>query len=267
MKKRTDLTLAKRRDAQTSIPAPVRDDETGRRPESLAAAAYDRIEELIVHFRLPPGADIRMSELQAMIQIGRTPVHQAVRRLADETLIQIRPRDGLRISPIDLMRDRRLLGLRKDMDRFVVRLAAEKLSGNQRNQLLGLGRQMQSRREIMDVAEFNQYDRLLDRVTLDAAAEPFLEQTLRPLHTIFRRIGWLYHSEIGTKTDLLSTIDHHLEVLSAMSRRDAAAVMAASDRLIDYADGMFDSLETRIDPSRLDVGSPAIMPSLAGARR
>src|SRR3954454_22910543 len=116
---------------------------TPRGSDSLSATAYDRIEDLIVHCRLAPGASITTSELQEMVKVGRTPVHQAVRRLAAETLIRIRPRDGLQISPIDLQRDRRLLQLRREMDRFVAELATERLNANQRNRLIRLGVTMQ----------------------------------------------------------------------------------------------------------------------------
>jgi DNA-binding GntR family transcriptional regulator len=235
-------------------PDTVEHDESGRRSsESLAVTAYDRIEDLIVHRQLKPGSDVRMAELQKMIAIGRTPVYQAVRRFSAETLILIQPRNGLLISPVDLTRDRRLLTLRKDMDRFVVQLAAERLTSNQRNQMLTLARQMRERRDTMDLIEFNQYDRALDRSMLDAAAEPFLDRTLRPLHTIFRRIGGLHLSQIGGKTGLLDTIDWHLELIDAVIARDVVVATQTSNDLIGFADSMFDVLETEIDPALLDA--------------
>lgn len=228
-------------------------EEPSRTSDSQAVIAYDRIEDLIVHRRLKPGADVSMSELQALVDVGRTPVYQAVRRLAAETLILIRPRDGLKICPIDLTRDRRLLTLRLDMDRFVVQLAAERLTSNQRNQMLALARQMRLRQDLMDLVEFNQHDRALDRSMLDAAAEPFLDRTLRPLHTIFRRVGGLHLSELGGPEGLLETIKHHLILLDAVIERDVVAATKASDQLIAFADSMFDRLEAEIDPSLLDV--------------
>ena len=151
-------------DAETEAdgPVPTPRTEAASRSVSLAETAYDRIEELIVHFTLRPGADVKTQTVQEMIGLGRTPTHQAIRRFAAETLIIIRPRDGLQISPIDLMRDRRLLRLRRDMDRFVVELAAERLSGNHRNQLLHLAQRLRDRRDAMDAVEFNGYDRALD---------------------------------------------------------------------------------------------------------
>jgi DNA-binding GntR family transcriptional regulator len=226
---------------------------TGRTSESLAVLAYDRIEDLIVHSRLAPGADVRMAELQMMVGIGRTPVHQAVRRFAAETLIRIRPRDGLQISPIDLKRDRQLLRLRRDMDRFVVDQASEKLSANQRNRLLRLGQTIREHRVDMDVYAFNQLDRQLDAIMLDAAAEPFLDRTLRPLHTIFRRIGHVHVLHLGGQRSLDQTIDCHLALLDAVAERQRRKAMAASDQLIDFADSMFEALEVGIEPKLLDT--------------
>lgn len=221
---------------------------------SLSVLAYDRIEDLIVHCRLKPGASVTTSELQSIVKLGRTPVHQAVRRLASETLIRIRPRDGLVISPIDLQRDRRLLQLRRDMDRFVAELATERLNANQRNQLLHLQAQLEKQHHDMDVHEFNTYDRHLDAILLTAAAEPFLDRTLRPLHTIFRRTGHLHLTHIGGVAGLTTTIDRHLDVIIAVVDRNARAAKAASDALIDFAAAMFDSLEGNIDPNLLDAG-------------
>jgi DNA-binding GntR family transcriptional regulator len=226
---------------------------TPRGSDSLAVVAYDRIEDLIVHCRVAPGASITTNALQELVGLGRTPVHQAVRRLAAETLIRIRPRDGLEISPIDLQRDRRLLQLRREMDRFVAELATERLDANQRNRLIRLGTTMRERRRSMDVHEFNIYDRQLDSILLDAAAEPFLDRTLRPLHTIFRRVGHVHLTHIGASAGLAKTIDCHLALLSAVVDRNTKAAKSASDTLIDWAQTMFDSLEGHINPSLLDA--------------
>jgi DNA-binding GntR family transcriptional regulator len=242
------------RGGEGSTAAP-KDDQTqpGRAGESMSNLAYDRIEDMIVHARVAPGASITMRELQEAVNLGRTPVHQAVRRLAAETLIQIRPRDGLMVSPIDLERDRRLLELRRDMDRFVIRQASRFATANIRNQLLRITQQLQSGRETMSLFEFNVCDRMLDRALMDAAGEPFLERTLRPLHTVFRRIGGLYLTHITGPAGLRDTIDHHLDLLQAFLHKGMPDAIAASDRLIAYADSMFDDLVVRIDPTLLDA--------------
>jgi hypothetical protein len=72
------------------------------------------------------------------------------------------------------------------------------------------------------------------------------------LRTIFRRIGWIYHTQIASDARLDPTIDCHLAVLDAVAHRRIDAAMTASDALIDFADRMFDIIERQIDPTLLD---------------
>ncbi|GGF34414.1 transcriptional regulator [Aliidongia dinghuensis] len=221
---------------------------------SLAELAYERLEAQIVRCGLRPGAEVTLQDIQALIGLGRTPVHEAVKRLAADTLLSVRPRAGLRVMPIDLAREATLLQLRREMERFVVSLAALRASAAQRSQMMRLARKLRERRDVMTVDEFNVYDRLLDRILLEAAAEPFLAHTLRPLHTMFRRTGWLYLTHVGTADEVKASIDGHIPILDAVIRQNAEAAKAASDLVIGLAGAMVDRLEQEIDPALLDVG-------------
>ena len=218
----------------------------------LAEQAYDRLEELIVDCTLRPGQALSINDLQTMIQLGRTPIHQAVSRLSADTLIVVRPRHGLRIAPIDLTRERILLGLRRDMERFVVRLAAERSGPTHRNQLLHIVRMLRDRGESMDISAFNRLDRRIDQLLAAATGEPFIENTLRPLHTIFRRVGWVYHNWAAPHEGLRSTVESHLVMIEAVADRRVEDAVAASDHLMSFMDSMFQVIEREIDPALLD---------------
>jgi DNA-binding GntR family transcriptional regulator len=79
------------------------------------------------------------------------------------------------------------------------------------------------------------------------------------LHTIFRRIGWIYHTQIASGASFDSTIDCHLAVLDAIGSRQTDAAMAASDALTDFVDHMFDAMEREIDPALLDCGLESLV--------
>ncbi len=228
---------------------------------NLFELAYQRLEEMLVRCELAPGRFLAMQDLQDMTGFGRTPVHHAVNRLAADTLIIVRPRHGLQIAPIDLARERVLLHLRRDIERFVIRLAAERAGPSHRNQMLHMERLLREKRDGLTLAEFNGLDRRIDQMVLAAAGEPFLEHTLRPLHTLFRRIGFLYHSHIAEQPGLTGTIDHHLAVLNAIANRHVERAVVASDALIAFVETMFDEMEMRLDPSLLDCSvEPLLAP-------
>jgi len=214
--------------------------------------AYERIEELLINCKLKPGRQLTLQELQDETGLGRTPVHNAVSRLAVDTLLIVVPRYGLKVAPIDLARERLLLQLRKNIERFVVRLAVERASLSHRNQMLHIERALRERRNVITLAEFNQLDRRIDQILLSAADEPFLEHTLRPLHTIYRRIGFIHHTLTEGKADLSQTVDCHLSVLNAVANRHLDTALTATDALIGFVDSMFDEMEEGIDPRLLD---------------
>ncbi len=225
-------------------------DEEPRR--NLFERAYEAIEDRLVNLTLPPGHRLTMNDLTTLTGFGRTPVHHAVNRLAADTLILIRPRHGLQIAPIDLSRERTLLRLRRDLERFVVRLAAERSGPVERDQIGQIARLLEERRSRLTLDTFNTIDRGIDRLILAAANEPFLESALRPLHTIFRRIGYIHHTHGGDNIDLTETVDHHLAVLDGIAAQDADRAITASDRLIAYVDAMFDSIKSGVAPHILD---------------
>jgi DNA-binding GntR family transcriptional regulator len=214
--------------------------------------AYERIEHMLVNCQLKPGRFMAMQELQDLVRFGRTPVHQAVSRLSDDTLMIVRPRHGLQISPIDLARERGLLPLRRDTERFVIRLAAERSGPSERNQMLHLMRLLRQQPENMSINKFNVVDRKVDQLIIAAASEPFVEHTLRPLHTIFRRIGWLHHTHIAHGQNLQQSIDCHVALLDAVANRHVEKALSALDDLIGFVDSLFEVLEHEIDPSLLD---------------
>jgi DNA-binding GntR family transcriptional regulator len=84
---------------------------------------------------------------------------------------------------------------------------------------------------------------------------------MRPLHTIFRRIGWIHHTQVRGGASLHMTIDCHLAVLNAVANRHIEQAMAASDALIDFVDTMFDVMEREIDPALLDCSLELLLPN------
>lgn len=219
----------------------------------LSSAAYERIEELFISMRLQPGATLRTQDLQDLTGLGRTPVHQAVRRLAAETLLDVRPRNGLRVSPIDLARERRLADLRRDMDRFVIGAVIAGMGGNERARLHHIMRRLEEARPTITLDQFNVLDKAFDRLMIEASRERFLERSLRPLKALGRRAGYLDISQVSGQQGLTETVEAHLAIMRAVLEGDVSRARAMSDRLVEFGLAMLDRLEQNIDPALLDI--------------
>src|SRR6201996_4879409 len=103
-----------------------------RPAETLTDKAYRALEEAIVTLRIPPGAVVSEAMLSRRLGVGRTPVREALQRLAREWLVGIMPRRGIIVSDIDPVRQLRLLEARREIERFLVRGAARRATPTQR---------------------------------------------------------------------------------------------------------------------------------------
>src|SRR6266436_2032040 len=104
-------------------------------PISLAEKAYHAIRDLIVSLQLAPGAVIDERELMEELGIGRTPVREALRRLAHEGLVEVYPRRGMFVTGVDVRELARLSEVREVLEPEAARLAAERATETDREEM------------------------------------------------------------------------------------------------------------------------------------
>jgi len=95
-----------------SDPPRLRSRNGGR---SLTDEAYAQLEELIVTLQLRPGVAVSEASLSERLGIGRTPIREALQRLAREHLVAVLPQRGNLISEIDIKKQLRLLETRREV--------------------------------------------------------------------------------------------------------------------------------------------------------
>lgn len=106
--------------------------------ESLADQAYFSIRELIVTLELAPGSVVSESGLMQRLNMGRTPIREAMRTLAHEHLIEVYPRRGAFVAGIDTRDLTALSELRALLEPEAAKLAAERSTQADRLETLAL---------------------------------------------------------------------------------------------------------------------------------
>ncbi len=213
-------TLARARDADERLHA-----------ETLTDLAYRRLEEEIVTLRIAPGTVVSEAILSQRLGVGRTPVREALQRLAREWLVIIMPRRGIVVSEIDPVRQLRLLEVRREIERFVVRSAARRALPAHRSSFAALAGGMDSAAERSDDLDFLSLDRAFNLLLLDAAANEFATAALSQLNGLSRRFWYMHHQQAA---DLPLAARLHAAVARTIAAGDQNAAGTASDRLLDY---------------------------------
>jgi DNA-binding GntR family transcriptional regulator len=196
-----------------------------REPSSLAEQAYLAIRQLIVSLELPPGSPVREPELVARLGIGRTPVREALRRLAQERLVEVFPRRGMVVTTVDVRDLARLCEVRAVLEPEAARLAAERATQADLDELQELVAVLQLDRRRDDRALI-ELDRRIHHGLYHASHNPFLAETLEAYYAHALRIWMLALA----RTDLGSAVYEHAQLLEAVIRGNgdrAAELMRA----------------------------------------
>jgi len=180
---------------------------------SLADKAYHEIRGLIVSLELAPGALIDERELIGRLEIGRTPVREALRRLAHERLVEVYPRRGMFVTGVDVRELARLSEVRELLEPEAARLAAERATDTDRDQLAALLAELEAgRSELMDL------DERIHRAVYRAAHNDLLEATLEQYYVLALRI---WSIALDRAHELEEAVEAHRTLLEAIQAGDA----------------------------------------------
>lgn len=196
--------------------------------EPVAAKAYRALERMIVTLELPPGSVATEGVLIARLGLGRTPVREAIQRLAWEGLVDIRPRAGLAIAPLHAGDWLRVLEARHGVEVILARSAARFVTRNAAENFHGAALAMQKAVLANDVLAFLEADKALDEALAFAADNPFAARLAAPLQTHSRRFWYRYRSGTG----LAESAEHHVRVIRAILNGDEQAAAGEIEDLL-----------------------------------
>ncbi len=198
---------------------------------SLTDLAYQRIEEDIVMLQLQPGSIVSEAQLSERVGIGRTPIREALQRLAHAGLVVILPRRGILISEIDIRAQLQLLEVRRELERLVAGNAADRATMTEKERFRGIADEMQKAAETDDDRSFLRLDRELNDLSVDSARNGYAAKAMQLMQPLSRRFWFIHYQEVA---DLPLCARLHAEVARAIGDGDRERARAASDQLLDY---------------------------------
>ena len=201
--------------------------------ETLTEQAYRLIEEQIVTLRLKPGDVLSEQMLSATFGIGRTPVREALQRLAHEGLVIVLPRKGILVSDLNPRNQLLVLEVRRELERLLSRAGAERASAAQRAQFGEIARGMDRAARGNDDIAFMRLDREFNRLVVDAAHNGYAARSMKLLQGLSRRFWYMHYKEAA---DLPLCARLHADQARAIAKGDGETAARASDKLIDYVE-------------------------------
>jgi DNA-binding GntR family transcriptional regulator len=190
--------------------------------ELLADRAYAALRDRIVALRIAPGAPINEDALGRELDMGRTPVREAIKRLALENLVTVFPRRGTFASEINITDLAHISDVRQVLEGHAAYRAAERLTGTRRAELDALLASIDAPGEATR-DELMELDAEIHRFVHRCTANPYLEETLARYFNLSLRIWYLVLDRLPHLTE---RVREHRALLEAIRAGDAERARA-----------------------------------------
>jgi DNA-binding GntR family transcriptional regulator len=223
--------------------------------ERAVDSVYQQLRKAIIGSLFKPGERLKVDELAAKLGVSLTPVRSAVQQLANEGLVEIRPRSGTFVA---------MLTAQDVVETFKIRCALECLAAEEALPRL-TSRDVQKMRDLQlsmkdnvhsgeDRKSHDRDNSELHLMIVQAAGNRRLEEMYGALKAHLN-IASIHASELNWTSRLAEEQAEHEAIISAVEQMDLAALTAALRRHIYRAmDSMVESLNARAARDLQDAG-------------
>lgn len=199
----------------------------------LVDQALGELERRFVTLQLAPGSVWSEASLSELLDIGRTPVREAIARMALDGLVTVMPRAGIVISHISVENQLAVLETRRVLEALVSARAARKATDEEREKLRAMADSIERAGDASDVRGYIHWHFEIKRFVAACARNPYAERALRPLHTLSQRFYFAYHREF----DNLPTVGRaHAELTRAIADGDEIRASSRSNLVSEIAE-------------------------------
>ena len=204
---------------------------------SLADQAYRLLEEQLLTLQLVPGELLSEKDLVSRAGFGRTPVREAIQRLAADGLLRVLPRKGLMVTPLLRSDLAAIIEAKKVLKRLLVVKAAERATPDQRQVLKSFA--MHAQTVMNDPDDVLRLDRHLDKLLAAACQNKFLVQALIPMQSQCRRLWYMQRQKIN----ILRSAQLLGGLAGAVADQDRLSAIRALDEVIAALQDMVNRLD------------------------
>lgn len=187
------------------------------------------LQDLIERGTLEPGSMVSERSLMQLTGFGRTPVREAIQRLALSHMLRIHPNRGIEIPPASVEDQLSRLEVRRATEVLAVTLACERATREDLAEMEALAAALSGEFSLQSYLDSVRRTHVL---IIRAAYNPYLEALMAPLQTLSRRF-WIMHVKDEAKEVAVGKRLHQ-RILVAIADRDVEASRQASLELNDY---------------------------------
>lgn len=226
-------------------------------PAALHEQVAQRLREMLVENRIAPGAKLNERELSEVLKVSRTPLREAIRRLAAEGLVELLPNRGaiaVELRPADVLHTFEVMA---GLEAQSGELAAQRITDTELAEIRALHYEMLAAFTRRDLPAYYRLNSEIHAAINAAAKNPVLSATYRQVNA---RLQALRFKSNQDEAKWSAAVKEHEDMITALSQRDPAAMRAVLlTHLLNKRDVVMAQLEQAQPASRSQSanGAPA----------
>jgi len=187
-------------------------------PRLLHEDATDRLRDMIVQGELAPGTRLNERVLCERLGVSRTPLREAIKRLASEGLVELQANRGATVTPLTLETVRGVFQVMGALEALAGELACANATEAQLAELRALHFQMRAHHARGDLPAYFRENQRIHLLIAECSGNATLVATYRNLNANVRRARYMANL---TRERWDQAVREHDEILDALERRDA----------------------------------------------
>ena len=154
-------------------------------------------------------------DLSEKMNVSRTPIREAIKRLADDGLVKVEPRRGAYVANISIKDMLDVFEVREDMEGFVAKLAAQRISDDEKNTLREIAREYEEAIEKADDKEnIIDLDEKFHNFIVRCCGNETLSELVKYVQELSLRFRYLYYNDFSLYE---STAEQHNRIMEAIN--------------------------------------------------
>ncbi len=194
--------------------------------KTLEDECFEKLQQLLITLRLPPGKLTTEAELMDFSGFTRSPVRGAVSRLAKTGLLQTLPQKGILVTPLSLDDFLNISEFRIVVETWCAKTAVERISDSAISELEEL---FDRAAELIEAKELDRYvkvDLRFHRKLAASTENKYLIDSLTQLFSLSVRFWYISFRRAGR---LKETLQEHMDIIDCLKKRDPERAASAME--------------------------------------
>ena len=166
-------------------------------------------------------------DLSEKMNVSRTPIREAIKKLADDGLVKIVPRRGAYVANISIKDMLDVFEVREDMEGFVAKLAAQRINDEEKEELRRIAAEYDAALEkVEDKETIIELDEKFHNFIVSCCGNDTLSELVKYVQELSLRFRYLYYNDYSLYE---STAEQHHKIMDAINNGRAEEARKEAD--------------------------------------